>query len=150
MSEIIWDSQSLESIVAMLRRAASELDDQCAALRSIRVEMGETFKGNTGVSRRIMEKADAVIQRTSRLGERADVLAGGVERASELFAAAERSIAGLAEGAGGGNTPGIRAVARESFLRIPNVVIMVGTPQSVSGVTPEWLATAAEKAFSQR
>ncbi|MCD8323330.1 MAG: hypothetical protein LUC89_10695 [Oscillospiraceae bacterium] len=149
MSEIIWDSQSLENIVALLRRAASELDDQCAALRSIRAEMGETFKNNAGASRRIMERTDAVIQKTSRLEERSDVLSDSVERASEMIAAAERSIAGLVDGAGEKTISAIPYGGWERFATLIGHVTFTTTPPSVSGITPAWLEEAAEQALSQ-
>lgn len=98
MDKIIWDVETLLSIIRLLNTAVYSLEDCDAQLRRLRSETQTAFRGKTGTLEDELQRGmDQCVIRLDKTRERISDLATAAGESVELISATERSLCRMAE-----------------------------------------------------
>lgn len=146
MDEIIWNSESLQSIASTLRETSNEIEEEITRLRHCRNEVPQALRDEAGtLLEDVLEQMTHAIQKLTDTSERASELSQAVRFTDELFEETERDIRQRYESLA--VSVGTEAAVRSNTLGVPE---HVATAPGLAGRTmavPEWLSSAAEQFF---
>lgn len=146
MDEIIWDSESLQSIASALSESSNQLEENAGILRRWQNEVPLALKDSTGtLLGDVLDQAERAIRQLAEASDRAAELARTVRYVDALFDETEHEVMQLYEGA---------PVSGKEDMPVSSVRWEVSTQVSVSRglaertvAAPEWLSAAAETFF---
>lgn len=157
MDRIVWDTETMQSIVFLLRNAVQTMEDCSEMLHIAHRDGSELFCGSDkSYSQRILNATYGSMQRTRLAAERANGLAEAMIRILDRIQAAEAAVLRLAEEVPtGGNAA--RPGADPSFVchtpgfvpipNLPNRILVLRQQPALGGFTPNWLSDAADQTF---
>lgn len=147
MDEIIWSSESLQSIVSALRETSDGLETELSILRHSRDEAPLALRDENGTFLdELLEQLSHAIRKLSDAAERASDLARAVQRTDTLFEETERAVRLLYESIALPAAGGEQAARPVSWTATAQVTAVPGLAEHTLTV-PEWLSSLANQYF---
>ncbi len=149
MDRLIWDLDSLHTMLARLRRAAQQIQECQARLYTAGAAAQEMFQSNAGPARQLVEELELLERRTRNAGARSADLADVLARIGDDMARTEQELVRMvSELPTGAEAP--QAAARPVAAAVSAAPLYTVPPTRWAyGIVPEWLAQAADRMPTQ-